>query len=228
MEMARLSKSVLGEISGKMGNLVIRKMNGQEFVSQRPAKYKKTKKKIPGRQKMQSAVQFSRTVNSSEKLKIIWGKSKIKATNSYHKLIKHSLENADTGSLTIKNKITPGGISLSFSDFLFENGKLNVTIANRDKGTRSITGNNFSVYILFYFYELIVKRIDGSILKLIKQDFAALAESNFLFNYDTSKLNQKALKNYKKCIVYFAMVSNKTNTKTLIYSDTIAEEFILN
>jgi hypothetical protein len=228
MEMARLSKSVLGEISGKMGNLVIRKMNGQEFVSQRPVKYKKTKKRIPGRQKMQSAVQFSCTVNNSEKLKLIWGKSKIKATNSYHKLIKHSLENAETGGLTIKNKITPGGISLSFSDFLFENGKLNVTIANRDKETRSITGNNFSVYILFYFYEPNVKRIDNSTLKLISKDFDAVAENNFPFNYDAAKLNQKALKNYKKCIVYFAMVGNKPNIKTPIYSDTIAEEFIIN
>ena len=225
--MARLNNSVIGEISGKMGNLVVRKMNGQEFVSQRPVKYRKTKKKVPDRQKMQSAVQFSRTVNNSEKLKLIWGKSKIKATNSYHKLIKHTLENAEPGNLTIKNKITPGGISLSSSEFLFDNGKLNITIANRDKETRSITGNNFSVYILFYFYEPIVKRIENSSLKLISKDFDASAENNFRFNYDAAKLIPKMLKNYKKCIVYFAIVGNKPNTKTPVYSDTIAKEFIL-
>ena len=223
--MARLNNSVIGEISGKMGNLVVRKMNGQEFVSQRPVKYRKTKKKVPDRQKMQSAVQFSRTVNNSEKLKLIWGKSKIKATNSYHKLIKHTLENAEPGILTIKNKITPGGISLSSSEFLFDNGKLNIAIANRDKETRSITANNFSVYVLFYFYEPIVKRIENSSLKLISKDFDATTENNFRFNYDAAKLIPKMLKNYKKCIVYFAMVGNKPNIKTPVYSDTIAKEF---
>ena len=223
--MARLTKTVLGEIRGKMGNLVIRKVNGREFISYRPANYRKTKKEVPARQKMQAAVQFSRTVNSSDKLKMIWAKSKIKATNSYQKLIKHTLENAEPGSLTIKNKITPGGISLNSSEFLFDNGKLNITIPNRDKETRSITGNNFSVYILFYFYEPIVKRIDSSSLKLMSKDFDATAENNFQFNYDTAKLIPKMLKNYKKCIVYFAIVDNKPNTKTPGYSDTIAKEF---
>jgi hypothetical protein len=227
--MARLSKSALGEIRGKMGTLVIRRINGREFISHRPAKYRKTKKKVPARQKMQSAVQFSRTVNNSDKLKLIWEKSKIKATNSYQKLIKHTLENAEPGRLTIKNKITPGGISLSFSEFLFENGKLNVSITNRDKETRSVTGKNFSVYILFYFYEPKVKRIDSSSLELISKDIdGAAAEDNFLFNYDEGKVNPKALKNYKKCIVYFAIVGNKPNTKTLSYSGTIAKEFIIN
>lgn len=227
MMMARLTKTVFGELRGKMGNLVIRKVNGREFVSHRPVKYRKTKKKVPARQKMQSAVQFSRTVNKSDKLKLIWGNSEIEATNSYQKLIKHTLENAEPGILTIKNKITPGGISLSFSEFLLEKGKLNVTIINSDKETRSVTGNNFSVYILFYFYEPIVKRIEISSLKLISKDFDEEPEDNFQFNYDVGKVNPKMLKNYKKCIVYFAMVGNKPNTKSQSYSDTIAKEFII-
>ena len=226
--MARLTKSVLGEIKGKIGNLVIRKINGKEFISLRPAKYRKTKKEVPARQKMRNAVRFSRIVNSDDVLKQIWGKSEIKATNSFQKLIKHTLENALPGRLTLKNKITPGGTSFSFSEFLFEKGELNVSIKNRGKGIRCITGNNFSVYVLFCFYEPIVKKIVSSKLELIYKEFhGGVTENNFLFKYNVQKLNNNELKNYNKCIIYFAIVGHKTNTNTLNYSDTISKEFIL-
>jgi hypothetical protein len=225
--MARLTTSILGEIRGKMGNLVIRKMNGKEFISLRPAKHRKTNKKVPARQKMQTAVQFSRTINNSDELKLIWGQSTIKATNPYQKLIKHSLENAEPQKLTINNKITPAGISLSYSQFYFENGELNVSINNSDKGTRSITKNNFSVYILFYFYEPKVKKTDSSRIELISKFVNGTVENNFLFNYDVGSLNTRLLKNYNRCIVYFAIVGQKTNTKAPNYSDTIAKEFVL-
>lgn len=40
--MAHFKNALLGEVNGRIGNFVIRKMNGKDFISVRPRHYKKS------------------------------------------------------------------------------------------------------------------------------------------------------------------------------------------
>ena len=112
--MAEIKKSVLGDITGKIDNLVFRRMNGKKFVSVRPDKYKPTKsiKLKKARSKFGTVVKFAVTTNSVPELKEAWKLSREKGSNSYHKIIKANSRLFNTETLTPYNKITPDGLEL--------------------------------------------------------------------------------------------------------------------
>ena len=92
--MARLTKAVLGELSGKIGSLVVRKVNGKQFVSLRSDHYKKSKstKAIYEKNKFSAVVKFARTINSIPHLKNVWQKSNVQGFSAYHKILKTNLK----------------------------------------------------------------------------------------------------------------------------------------
>ena len=83
--MARLDNGILGEVSGKIGNLTFRKMNGKNFVSVRPKHYYVTKKKeeVASKRRFTVLVKFAKYVNSIPLLSELWKHTDVPGTNSY-------------------------------------------------------------------------------------------------------------------------------------------------
>ena len=92
--MARLTKAVLGELSGKIGSLVVRKINGKQFVSLRPDHYKKSKstKAIYEKNKFSTVVKFAKIINAISQIKNVWQKSNMQGFSAYHKILKTNLK----------------------------------------------------------------------------------------------------------------------------------------
>ena len=226
--MALLTKSVPGEISGKMGNAVVRKMNGKLFISQRPSKYKKHRGKIPARLKMRTVIPFCAALNRIGDLKKVWEKADINAGNAYQKMVKHALENSGPERLSTNNKITPGGVQLIPDRFDLINETVFIDISNDTKGLNSIIDNGLSAYLLFYLYEPLDKIKDSGKLFLVKKNLdGESVKDGLYFDYKVEKYYKKLLDNYGKCIVYFAVVSIDINNDNLKYSDTISKKFNL-
>ncbi len=89
-----VNKTVIGFVSGKVGDVVFREMHGKKFVSASPKKYKISQSKLAkkGRANFAASVKFAVTVNSIPQLKDIWSKVKAEGTNSYHRIIKYHSE----------------------------------------------------------------------------------------------------------------------------------------
>jgi hypothetical protein len=124
--MAGISKSVIGQISGQLDNLVFRTLNGKRFVSVRPKKYKvsSSASAVVGRENFASAVHLAKSIISEPGLKEIWSLSAIDGSTPYHRAIKLNMKPAGGGSLTIRNKITPGGLPLKLSSASIAGGIL--------------------------------------------------------------------------------------------------------
>lgn len=107
--MARLTKAVLGELSGKIGSLVVRKVNGKQFVSLRPDHYKKSKstKAIYEKNKFSTVVKFAKTINSIPHIKNVWQKSNVQGFSAYHKILKTNLKIFDVEKSSPKFTLFP-------------------------------------------------------------------------------------------------------------------------
>ena len=127
--MSQIIKSVLGIFTGKVDNLVYRRLNGKSFVSHRPLHYKASRSAaaVKSRGNFAVTVKLAKAVNSEALLKEIWTLSTAKGTNSFHKLIKNNIKLVKEGSLTTSNKITPAGLLLNFTSASYENRILDLS-----------------------------------------------------------------------------------------------------
>ena len=148
--MALVQNAVLGELSGKMGNKVFRKMNGKTFVSERPLHYEPAK--TPVARKVRSSfgitVHLAKKIISDTTLKEVWKAARIEGSTSYHRIIKHNSKLVNEGSLTERSKITPDGLFLNVDSASMENQMLHLTLNCPDEGGLIFPAK---LTILYYF-----------------------------------------------------------------------------
>ncbi len=128
--MALVSNSILGDVSGKMGNMVFRIMNGKTFVSDRPLNYKPTK--APAARKVRDSfgmgIRLAQKLITDPYLKEAWASARVSGTDSYRRIIKHNSKHISAGALTMRNKITPDGLFLGVDSASLENEVLHLSL----------------------------------------------------------------------------------------------------
>lgn len=90
--MARIKESILGSVTGKLDNLVLRKVNGQTFISVRPRHYRKTKseKLRKSREGFAKLTAFAVSLNKIDKVKGIWKNKQLGSTRAYGNIYSHN------------------------------------------------------------------------------------------------------------------------------------------
>lgn len=114
--MAKLNKSVLGKVSGALGDITFRQKNGKNYLAMRPASF------IPGndeasvarRAKFKLGIKFSKAVNDTSLLKSIWDSETPPDMNTFNFIFKNNYQYMGTNSIPSSVKITPSyGFMLS-------------------------------------------------------------------------------------------------------------------
>ncbi len=148
--MAVINNSVLGEVSGKIGNKVFRKMYGKTVVSERPLHYKAAK--TPAARKVRNsfgmAVKLAKILISDTELNETWTAAKIEGVNSNQRIIKQNIKLFDGGLLTPRNKVTPEGLFLKVNSASFQNQTIHLTLNCPAENNLNFPAD---LFILYYF-----------------------------------------------------------------------------
>lgn len=226
--MAIVKKNILGTFQGSLSNIVFRERNGKVVAYLKPAKQKvsKSKEALIARNRFSLAVALAKEINSDETLSFIWSQAKVKATNSYQKLIKINSKLADSFSLSTKNIITPVGIPLDNVVLKLNNNFLEIVI-DFEKFDKELLKAD-KLFCLIHLW----KKKDNSI-RVTKMDFVVK-----LFKFDLKNLDKntnlnflidiKNLGNYRfnNGIALLALTNSNTNKNKLIWSSTLGKKFI--
>lgn len=226
--MAIVKKNILGTFQGSLSNIVFRERNGKVVAYLKPAKQKvsKSKEALIARNRFSLAVALAKEINSDETLSFIWSQAKVKATNSYQKLIKINSKLADSFSLSTKNIITPVGIPLDNVVLKLNNNFLEIVIDFEKLDKELLKADK-----LFCLIHLWKKKDDS--IRVTKMDFVVK-----LFKFDLKNLDKntnlnflidiKNLGNYRfnNGIALLALTNSNTNKNKLIWSSTLGKKFI--
>lgn len=226
--MAIVKKNILGTFQGSLSNIVFRERNGKVVAYLKPAKQKvsKSKEALIARNRFSLAVALAKEINSDETLSFIWTQAKVKATNSYQKLIKINSKLADSFSLSTKNIITPVGIPLDNVVLKLNNNFLEIVIDFEKLDKELLKADK--LFCLIHLW----KKKDNSI-RVTKMDFVVK-----LFKFDLQNLDKntnlnflidiKNLGNYRfnNGIALLALTNSNTNKNKLIWSSTLGKKFI--
>lgn len=221
--MARVNQSVIGKLSGKLGDLVFRQVNGKSFVSVRPKKYNPTKseKAKSVRSGFREINLFASTINKNETLKYLWSFSKIKARSSYTKILKSNLEKTPKTGICELNIITPeNGFDINGSIFI-QNSTIQILFS-----TESIIFNlheDLKCFVLIFSKDCRKDSFDPFSANLLNNHSFDIQNNNvqFSFNFELSK-------KYKTHYLFVSLVAinankivsfSKTSSKTIIIRD---------
>jgi hypothetical protein len=107
--MASFENVILGEVKGKVGQVIGRRRGKKFFIYAAPKEVKisNTPQAIRSRSKMKPVAQFASVVNSIPELKKIWLRSQIEACDAFHKIEKLNYPFFTSERPTVENTIIP-------------------------------------------------------------------------------------------------------------------------
>jgi hypothetical protein len=206
--MTVIKSSVLGKLKGRAGNFNFRNEKGKNIMSVRPPKVNvsQSSQAKRARKDFAAAVNISKAVNAVPELKAIWNNEKIKARNSYQKLMKINLGAVKDSRATILNRITPEGIFLVLNSVIINNNKINLDFSIPSPGNIEFPAG---LFILLYLNN------NESSVFLIRSDIEEPAPDGLYHKTITmEEETTDALKIDPRPIIYFAVAgAGKTGRK---------------
>lgn len=128
--MARVFSNVIGNLSGKLGNLSARIAFGKTILAARPASFNvpSDQAALDRRGTFLSAVKFAKQVAGLPVLKGIWEKVKPNAISVFNEVVSVNYALVSPARPTVDNIITPGGFAMAVQNALLDADKLTATI----------------------------------------------------------------------------------------------------
>jgi hypothetical protein len=232
--MGRLKNTILGNVTGKVGNIVFRVKGKKSYAYAKPQKVKVSQKQEAkeARSKFTPLSKFGSFINSIPELKYFWKKADIAAGSAYHKISKENYKAFLPTRPTVNNFITPG-----FRGFC---GGDPVTISNIDKsGIRIEAFLKMNEYILrpeetsitalavICFYSPIKRwgnyfNLDKIIFDNAEIQIDELFEIRLPF---TEELQNKYY-SYRNSILYFTFITKDKNGRPIRFTMNHKCEFV--
>jgi hypothetical protein len=228
--MGSLKNQVLGDLDGKVGNIVGRRRKGKYFIYAMPEEVKisNTPEAIKSRNIMIPLTKFASIVNSIPELKYLWTNSKIEAFDAFHKIEKMNypffiherptLDNTIIPDIFADNKIkessiSPKGIKLKIFISKLEEGQL--------EGAKELTG----IGVICYFNPE-DKTIEYFLLRKIKTSpFDVKIDEEFEVDIAFNEEERSNYNSYLNSILYFTFISKDGNGTPLKFCCNYRNEF---
>lgn len=129
--MAELRKTVLGKVSGAIGDIVFRERDGMNYISTRPSSF------IPGtdpasiarRQRFAMAAKTSVSINRIPELKVLWGTAAPSGVNPYNYIFKTNYRFVSSVSISDLLQLVPGyGFGVNVPDSTVDRAQIAITM----------------------------------------------------------------------------------------------------
>lgn len=232
--MGRLKNTILGDVTGKVGNIVFRVKGKKSYIYASPKKVKVSQKQEAkeARSKFTPLSKFASFINSIAELKYFWSNSDIKASSTYHKISKANYSAFLYNRPTINNRITTGFIGCA--------GGNPVTLSTLNKsGIRIEAFLNMKEFIpleeetevtavaVICFYNPIKRWGKYFVFdKIIKDNIEIQIDELFEIRLP---FTEELLNNYysfRKSILYFTFITKDKNGQPIRFTQNHTCEFV--
>jgi hypothetical protein len=230
--MATIENKVLGELDGKVGNLIGRRRGTKFYVYAAPTEVKisNSEAAIKSRNIMRPLSRFASIVNSIEELKEIWSYSKTEAFDIFHKIEKENFIFFIPERPTVNNFIVPLFTGVTYpitgSEISRKGIKLNLGIENLFIAEFAGANKIMGVGVLC-FYNPNEKEMEYFHLsKLILNKIEIKGVGQFQVEIPFNGEQQNNYNSYMNSILYFTLVSKDYNGKANKCSNNYSSEFV--
>lgn len=225
--MAIVNGNVLGNLSGKLGNLSARTVDGRTILAARPSSFNASQEPavLEVRQKFSVTAKFASAILALPILVSIWKKVRNVASSVFNEVFQSNFAYSSTEKPTEQNIITPEGFPLQITTAAVEADKITASLPALN--TASVFGAdevNLSANALVCFYDPSNEADDPfKIIPLSKE----IANFNFTQTYslqiDFNVLQEAVAAKYQHSILYVCVVTKTAEGKVIQNSGTFTK-----
>jgi hypothetical protein len=229
--MASFENAILGDVKGKVGQVIGRRRGKKFFfyAAPREVKISNTPLAIKSRKKMKPVAQFASVVNSIPELKNLWKSSKIEAFDAFHKIEKLNYPFFTSERPTKENMIIPNihtDNNITESSISGKGIKLKIFISIIEEpefdGVKELAGIGVICY-----YNPIDKTMDYFHLSKIRTGtFNVKIDKQFEVEIPFSGGERNNYNSYLSCIIYFTFVAKDFTGIPVKYCCNYRNEFV--
>jgi len=225
--MAIVNGNVLGNLSGKLGNLSARTVDGRTILAARPSSFKSSQEPavLEVRQKFSVTAKFASAILALTSLVSIWKKVRNVANSVFNEVFQSNFAYSSIDKPTEQNILAPEGFPLQITTAAVEADKITASLPALN--TASVFGAdevNLSANALVCYYDPNNENDDPfKIIPLSKE----IANFNFTQTYsleiDFNVLQEVAAAKYQHSILYVCVVTKTAEGKVIQNSSTFTK-----
>ncbi|MBX3008052.1 MAG: hypothetical protein KF816_08505 [Melioribacteraceae bacterium] len=225
--MAIVNGNVIGNLSGKLGNLSARTVNGQTILSARPSSFNASQDpaSIETRRKFSVTAKFASAVIALPTLSTVWKRVKNVASSVFNEVFQSNFQFSTTEKPTAQNLITPYGFPLDITVVEVDTDKITATLPVLNSS--AIFGPeevNLSANALVCYYNPLNEndepfKIISLSKELVNFNFAQTSELQLDYNI----LQIAAAAKYQQNILYLGVVTKTADGKCVQNSSTFSK-----
>ena len=154
--MAVVNGNVIGNLSGKLGNLSARTVEGRTILAARPASFNANKEPhvLEKRKKFSVTAKFASAVIALSTLTAIWKKIKDVSVSVFNEVFQSNYDYSSTEKPTLQNIISPGGFPLQITNAEVDSNKITAVLPALNTASVFETGEvNLSANALVCYYD---------------------------------------------------------------------------
>ncbi|MDX1700514.1 MAG: hypothetical protein R3250_07855 [Melioribacteraceae bacterium] len=225
--MARVKGNVLGNLSGKLGNLSARTRNGETTLSARPSSFNASQdpEVVANRQKFAVTANFSKYVLSIPTLKDIWEITKANNLSVSNAIFKANYPYSSADRPTDDNILTPDGFTLPVTSAEIDAGNVAVVLSAMNTAT-IIEANEVDVSfasIIVLYNPISPEDAPFKIIKLF-QDAAAFDFANpYTLTMALHASENAEVAKYSNSILLLAAATKDADSNVIQYSNTFSQ-----
>jgi hypothetical protein len=152
---AEVTKSVIGKLSGTLGNMVFRNIGDKVVIYMRPhnQRISYSENSVKNRGKFGLTSLLATKSKLLPGIKEVWDSTNLEGRSAYTKLIKANAKSTAADRLTINNNITPMGDSLFVNSYSLNIQKFDIEYKFEGKGIEKIQPP-YNANLLIFLYDI--------------------------------------------------------------------------
>lgn len=222
--MARVSGNVIGNLSGRLGNLSARTVDGHTILSARPSSFNgnQSPEAIAIRERFAVTGKFASIIQDIPDLMSIWQTVKLPGMSTFNTIFKRNFSLSSTLKPTNQNIITPGGFTLPLTSANLSAGSLALELPVLNTSLElSAEEVNLVIFALVIYSnptdpENQYYKIFAHSKSLTAFNFSAVYTGSIVF----SASQQSIAQDYQDAAFYLAIATKNAEGKVIKYSVT--------
>lgn len=227
--MARVFSNVIGNLSGKLGNLSARITYGRTILAARPASFNAPTDAaaVDRRKTFQTVIKFAQQVANLPVLKKVWEKAKPANLSVFNQVVSTNYQHVSPSRPTVDNVITPDGFALGVQNAVLDADKLTATIPALNTMTVISTDEvHLSINAVICYHTPLDPNDDPyTIIRMQKtvpnHQFGAV----YNLQMDLDVLQKAVAARYDSSIVYLAVATKAADEDVVQNSATFVQAF---
>ncbi len=218
--MAVIKESILGEINGKVGDIVYKKRNGKTYISKAAASY--TVSQLPQekvrRDKQRINGKICSLINKNIHLCAAWKKKKAPCFSGYNRMNKVNFHLCEPDRPSERLKITPGGFKLAVEEIRCTAARVKVL----PRPIRLKKGEDAVTFIMVLSLWNKRSKVDDDFEFLLMEAQQPDSGAGIIFKFKEEE--SASIKKYKNKTIYLAAVTLNKKGDIVRWSETAGRD----